>query len=76
MLEKPGRAKVRIYDVQGRLVRTVVDQDLNAGRHTRIWHGVDDNGSVVASGGYIVVVEAVRNGETINNMRRKVGVVR
>jgi flagellar hook assembly protein FlgD len=40
------------------------------------WNGRNGDGNVVASGGYIVVVEAVRNGETINNMRRKVGVVR
>jgi flagellar hook assembly protein FlgD len=40
------------------------------------WDGRNGDGSVVASGGYIVLIEAVRNGETINSMRRRIGVVR
>jgi hypothetical protein len=40
------------------------------------WDGRNGDGAVVASGGYIVVVEAVREGVTIHNMRRKVGIVR
>ena len=57
VLEKPGRATVRIYDVQGRLVRTVVDRDLAAGRHTRDWRGTDDSGNTVASGVYLALYE-------------------
>jgi Metallo-peptidase family M12B Reprolysin-like/FlgD Ig-like domain len=56
-LEKPGKASVRIYDVQGRLVRTLVDEDLAAGHHSRDWTGKDKNGSVVASGVYLALFE-------------------
>ncbi len=52
-LTDAGRAKVRIYDTQGRLVRTLVDEDLNAGTHTRTWQGRDDQGRQVASGVYL-----------------------
>ena len=34
------------------------------------------DGTVVASGGYIVDIQADGNGETLHKMRRKVGVVR
>jgi len=56
-LEKPGRATVRIYDVQGRLVRTLVEGDLAAGRHSQTWRGVDDSGNIVASGVYLALFE-------------------
>ena len=34
------------------------------------------DGTIVASGGYIVFIRADGNGETLHEMRRKVGVVR
>lgn len=40
------------------------------------WDGKNGKGDFVASGGYIVVVEAEGNGETLHVMRRKVAVVR
>jgi hypothetical protein len=39
------------------------------------WDGRNGNGETVASGGYICVVEAEGNGETLHVMRRKIGVV-
>jgi Metallo-peptidase family M12B Reprolysin-like/FlgD Ig-like domain len=57
VLEQAGRASVRIYDVQGRLVRTLVDGDLAAGAHTRQWRGLNDHGSEVASGVYLALFE-------------------
>ncbi len=40
------------------------------------WDGRNGEGEFVSSGGYILVVEAVRNGETIHVMRRKIALVR
>ncbi len=47
-----GRVSLRIYDVAGRLVRTLVDETLGAGRHRARWDGRDDAGQAVASGAY------------------------
>ncbi|HET9950290.1 MAG TPA: FlgD immunoglobulin-like domain containing protein [Candidatus Eisenbacteria bacterium] len=47
-----GRVSVRVYDVAGRLVRTLVDQVLPSGEHTARWNGEADRGSHVASGIY------------------------
>lgn len=48
-----GKATVRIYDTQGRLVRTLVDEHFPAGNHSRTWQGRDDQGRSVASGVYL-----------------------
>jgi flagellar hook assembly protein FlgD len=43
---------VLIYDATGRLVKTLVDADLQAGRYAVRWDGTDDSGARVASGAY------------------------
>jgi flagellar hook assembly protein FlgD len=48
----PGRVSIRVYDVAGRLVRTITDKVLPAGDHTVRWNGESDHGLHVASGIY------------------------
>jgi photosystem II stability/assembly factor-like uncharacterized protein len=48
----PGRVTVRIHDVTGRLVRTLVDEDRRAGIYIVDWDGCDAAGRLVASGTY------------------------
>ena len=50
--------KVEIYDVTGRLVRTLVDGEAVPGRHCAIWDGRSDTGSQVGSGIYFCRMEA------------------
>jgi hypothetical protein len=44
--------RLRIYDVNGRLVRTVVSGVQSPGPYTAMWDGRDDQGRGVASGNY------------------------
>ena len=44
--------RLRIYDVNGRLVRTLVSGLQSPGPYTAVWDGRDDNGRGVASGNY------------------------
>ncbi len=44
--------KLEIYDVTGRLVRTLQHGALSAGRHDFVWNGDDQSGRSVASGVY------------------------
>lgn len=49
---------VRVYDVTGRLVRTLVNnQTYTAGTHEVTWDGTSDAGSMVASGSYLYTLE-------------------
>jgi hypothetical protein len=58
------RASLRIYDVAGRLVRTLHQGALPAGEHTVIWQGKDESGHSVASGVYYYRLEAGNQAET------------
>lgn len=56
----PERAQVslRVYDVAGSLVRTLVDRAQGPGWHSVVWDGRDDLGRTVASGIYFFGMEA------------------
>jgi hypothetical protein len=57
-LERPGRALVRIYGVDGRLVRTLLDEELPAGFHDVFWNGHDEARRRVAPGAYFYKLDA------------------
>jgi hypothetical protein len=52
-LPSPGRARLEIYDLAGRLVAVPVDADLPAGSHESIWDGRDRLGRNLGSGQYV-----------------------
>jgi len=51
-LSSSGPAVLAIFDVGGRVVRTVHDGVLDAGAHEFVWDGTDDRGHTVAAGVY------------------------
>ena len=51
-LAAAGPAKLRVYDPQGRLVRTLSEGRREPGRHDVTWDGRDDDGRAVAAGVY------------------------
>lgn len=53
---------VGIYDLNGRLVRTLVQETKWTGKYTVIWNGSHDNGSYVGAGIYFAKIHA----ETFN----------
>ncbi len=57
-LPRPARASARVYDVAGRLVKTLLDQDMPAGVHSVVWNGTDDAGMRASSGTYYLRLEA------------------
>ena len=52
------RVTLRVYDVAGRVVRTLVDGVRDAGAHRAVWDGRDDRGARVASGIYLLRLQA------------------
>lgn len=57
-LPESRRVMLRIYDIRGRLVRTLVDAEKTAGAHTIRWDGRNSYGRVVSSGIYIYRLQA------------------
>ena len=58
-LPDPMAAGVNVYDLRGRLVKTLVGRRaMNPGPHEAVWDGKDDAGRSVAAGVYIYRLEA------------------
>jgi hypothetical protein len=79
-LDDNATVTLRIFTVSGDLVKRIVfDRGApggTTGLNTWAWDGRNGKGEVVASGGYIALVEAQGTGETLHVMRRKLAVVR
>jgi hypothetical protein len=57
-LETRGHVAIRIYDVSGSLVRTLVDAIKPAGPQVAVWDGRNNTGQAVSSGVYLVEMAA------------------
>ncbi len=47
-----GDVRLTVYDLSGAAVRTLVDNSLEAGLHSIVWDGTDDEGHEISSGVY------------------------
>jgi hypothetical protein len=56
-LSKADRVEVKVFDVSGRLVRTLADRQFGPGTHDLVWDGVDNAGRQVARGVYFTQVK-------------------
>jgi flagellar hook assembly protein FlgD len=52
------RAKVRIYDARGRLIRNLLDAEVEQGYHSLVWAGRTTSGHPASAGVYFVRLEA------------------
>jgi hypothetical protein len=57
-MAESGSVSVRIFDVQGRIVRTIVDGRLGAGDHEFVWNREGVTGRRVGAGIYFAVLRA------------------
>lgn len=78
-LDDNATVSMRIYTLSGRLV---LEKTFNtggpggaAGLNEIEWDGKNGQGELVASGGYIVLVQAEGTGETLHRMSRRVAVI-
>jgi len=58
ILENSSAIYLRIYDISGKVVKTLVHQTLSAGKHAAAWNGEDESGKPVVSGVYVCRLEA------------------
>jgi hypothetical protein len=49
---------LRVHDIAGRIVRTLLNDTRSPGFHDVVWNGTDDSGDAVATGIYFVRVDA------------------
>jgi hypothetical protein len=59
-----GHARLSVYDASGRLIRTLLDGQRDAGRHNVTWNGRDDTGRAASAGVYLYRFEAGNSVQT------------
>lgn len=64
-LENGAQTRIRIYDLRGALVRTLVNANRPAGTTVESWDGRDDDGERVTAGLYVARLEAA--GQTVQH---------
>ena len=66
---------LRVYDLVGRRVRTLVNDDVKPGYYTTKWDGKDEQGKKIANGVYFIRLEVNAHGQdaraTKNVMTKK-----
>lgn len=70
-MPQDGRVRVGVYDMQGRLVKNLMDDFRTAGQLTVAWNGTNEGGQRVPSGVYFLRIFALEGAVT-----RRVAVVR
>jgi hypothetical protein len=60
-IDRTASVSLRIFDVAGKIVKTLIQKDLGPGKHAVHWNGLDDGGRQVASGVYVYRLEAEGN---------------
>lgn len=56
-LNKSSQVKISLYDLQGRLLNTIVSEEKEAGTHYLSWNPLGKSGTPLASGTYIIKLE-------------------
>jgi len=63
-VEKPQNVRVSVHDLAGHRVALLTDQFYGTGTHLTSWQGLNTRGKPVASGAYVVRLEAASHVET------------
>ena len=70
-LENPAIVSIKIYDVTGRLIKTLADRPMTQGEHQIDWDRKDAQGNAVSAGTYVLQFNVRGEIET-----RKLSIVR
>ena len=65
-LIKSGYIELKIFNIKGELVRTLVKDERNIGDHSVIWNSNDDSGNFVSSGVYLYKLNIDGNNQAMN----------
>jgi hypothetical protein len=57
-LPKVSLVNITIYDMMGRQIRTLINNQQDAGYKSIQWHGTNNNGSPVSAGLYLYTIQA------------------
>ena len=57
-IPQTSQVSLAVYDITGKLIKSLIAKPMDAGYHSVIWNGTDENGKGVASGVYFYKLKA------------------
>jgi len=63
-IDQPSRVRMEIYDLNGRRVRSLIDEQMRASEYEMVWDGRSDFGVRVAAGVYFIRLQTERKADT------------
>jgi hypothetical protein len=69
ILEKKGNTLLQVYNMNGELIKTVLNQELQKGEHNINWNCIDKFGKEVNTGIYIFMLVSGRQNETCRTVK-------
>ncbi len=63
-LHKDSQVTIIVYDLLGRKVKTLIDEQQSAGSYQALWNGTDEGGAKAASGAYLVRMQTAEVTQT------------
>ena len=70
-LPAPEHVSVHVFDVSGRLMRTLAENPMSEGTHSVTWDGVDTRGVRVPEGVYFVRIQAGLESRVVKTVHRR-----
>jgi len=52
-LNNSGFVQLEVYNIKDQIVNTLVNEEMNAGKHSAVWNGLNNEGNKVVSGLYL-----------------------
>jgi len=71
-LKVDSRVSLKIYNIRGQKVKTLVEDNMQAGWHSIVWDGRDDNGKSVSSGVYFSGFDASGVGGDYTSVKKMI----
>jgi hypothetical protein len=60
-----SKVSLKLFDLEGRLIRTLANENMSEGEHTITWNSRDENGNKVNAGIYLLKLQAASEIETV-----------
>jgi len=60
-LPKKKHVTIKIYNILGQKVKTLMDEEIRGGHHKLIWNGLNDHGNMISTGLYILRLQTKNN---------------
>ncbi len=58
ILKKDSKVSLKIFNIKGQLIKTLIDEELSASTYNVVWNGKNDSGNHVSSGIYLYKLQA------------------